>query len=263
MTEELIYIYCVAESPPPLERYNEFRGLKALVAGSFFMVIKFVPENEFSETNLKKNLSDLKWLDTNAREHITIISRIMENCNVIPFKFGTIYHSTSSIKQFVDEYSNSLKENFDKIRGKEEWSVKIYHNRKMLGQQIDELSEEAAALEKQIMASSPGKAFLLKRKKANLVELEIDKLCKKYGQQYFDEFKNLSVATTIENLMPKELTGRDDTMILNASFLIEKHKVGSFKNVVETLRKKDENTGFLIETTGPWPPFSFVSIKEK
>lgn len=263
MTDELIYVYCMTEKPPVLEGHNEFRELKSLVAGNFYVVTKFVSNSEFSESNLKKNLADLKWLDANAREHISIISRIMQQCDVIPFKFGTIYHSTKSIRQFVSDYSNSIVQNFDKIRDREEWSVKIYCDRKVLGRKIDELSEEAAYLEKQIMASSPGKAFLLKRKKAGLVEVETDRLCKNYGQQYFDAFKNLSEAETLENLIPKELTGREETMILNAGFLVDKEKVRKFLQVVEALEKPDGNTGFFIEATGPWPPFSFVSIIEK
>ena len=51
-------------------------------------------------------------------------------------------------------------------------------------------------------------------------------------------------------------------MILNAGFLVHKNKVADFNRVVETVQQKGENSGFFIEATGPWPPFSFISIKE-
>ena len=153
-------------------------------------------------------------------------------------------------------------ENFHHIEGKEEWGIKIYCDRKLLSEQIDELSEETAELEKQIMASSPGKAFLLKRKKNDLVENEIDRICKSYGQIYYNEFRKLSVSTNMNNLLPKEFTGREDTMILNAVFLVNKTKVNDFKNTGDTLSKKNENSGCFIEITGPWPPYSFIYIKE-
>ena len=187
----------------------------------------------------------------------------MGGCNVIPFKFGTIYNSPDSLTNFITEYSSSLIENFDFIRGKEEWTVKIYCDRISLNKQIDELSEEAAEMEKQIMASSPGKAFLLKRKKYDLVENEMDRLCTQYGQDYYDIFKNLSKSNRLNNLLPKEFTGREETMILNTAFLVCKDKVTDFINTADDLRKRDENSGFFIEVTGPWPPFSFISIKEK
>ena len=260
--DDLIYVYCLSKSPPGMDHSLQSKGLKTLLFDNFYAIVKVVSETEFSEENFKKNLSNLEWLDSNAREHIRVICQIMEQCTIIPFKFGTIYHSEDGLKKFIEGYSGSLSENFQNIEWKEEWSAKIYYNRKVLSEQIDELSQEAASLEKQIMASSPGKAFLLKRKKNDLVENEMDRLCKKYGQEYYDEFKRLSEESRIENLIPKEFTGREDTMILNANFLVCKNKVSDFTETVSKLRKRDGNTGFIIEATGPWPPFSFVSIKE-
>jgi hypothetical protein len=207
-------------------------------------------------------LSDIEWLESNAREHVEVINRLMAHNTVIPFKFGTIYNTVAGLEKFITDYSDSLFENFHHIEGREEWSVKIYCNRKSLSEQIDELSEETAALEKQIMASSPGKAFLLKRKKYELIENEMDRICKSYGQKYYNDFKNLSVSTILNNLLPKEFTGREDSMILNAAFLVSKTKVTEFKNTVDEIIKQDENSGFFIEITGPWPPFSFIYIKE-
>ena len=263
MIEELIYIYCISNTPLKQDHFLESKGLKSIVYDTLNVIVKYVPESEFSEENFKRNLSDLKWLETNAREHITIIGRIMEFCTVIPFKFGTIYYSTDGIRKFIADYSELLIENLNHLEGKEEWAVKIYCDRKLLTEQIDELSEEAASFEKQIMASSPGKAFLLKRKKTDLIENEMDRLCKNYGQKYYDQLKNLSESTGLNNLLPKEFTGREDTMILNATFLVKKNKLADFKSTIESLRKKVGVSGFFIEATGPWPPFSFISIKEK
>jgi len=262
MANNLIYVFCLANSPPELPETMKLKTLRSLDFGDFHVVAKYVTMDEFSEENFKRNLSDIKWIETNARDHIDVINALMSQNTVIPFKFGTIFLTEVSLMKFITDYSNSLIENFQHIEAKEEWSVKIYCDRKSLSEQIDELSEETAALEKQIMASSPGKAYLLKRKKSELIENEMDRICKSYGQNYYNEFKNLSTSTNLNNLLPKEFTGREDTMILNASFLVSKTKVSDFLNTVAVLREKDGNSGFFIETTGPWPPFSFIDIKE-
>ncbi|NQU67385.1 MAG: GvpL/GvpF family gas vesicle protein [Candidatus Marinimicrobia bacterium] len=263
MINDLIYLYCITKSPPQLNHNMEFKGLKSIVIDNFYVIIKYVSNSEFSEENFKKNISDILWVESNAREHIMVISKVMESGTVIPFKFGTIYKTKTSLKKFITDYSSSLIENFHNIQGKEEWSVKIYCNRKVLSEQIDELSEETATLEKKIMASSPGKAFLFKRKKEDLIETEMNRLNNSYGQEYYDEFKNLSESTRLNNLLPKEFTGTENTMILNATFLVSKNRVNDFKSTVDKLIKKDEKFCFIIEATGPWPPFSFISIKEK
>ena len=263
MNSDLIYVYCLSNNLPDLGGELESANLKTIAAGNFYVIVKNVSESEFSEENFRRNLSDILWLETNARDHVGVISLLMEQNTVIPFKFGTIFLAEDSLKKFISDYSGSLIENFDRIKNKQEWSVKIFCDRNLLRPQIDELSEEAAALEKEIMISSPGKAYLLKRKKTDLVENEMDRICKDFGQKYFDEFKSLSESTSLSNLLPKEYSGREDTMILNAAFLVSKDKVPDFKWTFDTLRKKDENSGFNIEATGPWPPFSFISIKEK
>jgi len=259
----LIYVYCITNKPPEFGPDLQAIGLEYISINDLFVVVKRVSEDEFSEENFKKNLSDLPWVDLNARQHISVICQIMETNTVIPFKFGTIYHAESGLKKFVSDYSKTLDENLEQLNGKEEWAVKVYCDRKALSQQIDELSAEAAALEKQIMASSPGKAFILKRKKDELIKNEMDRICKIYGQKYFEEFRTLSDSHSLNNLLPNEHTGREDTMILNATFLMCKVKVADMNLKIHTLGKRDADTGFKIEPTGPWPPFSFIAINEK
>ena len=113
------------------------------------------------------------------------------------------------------------------------------------------------------MASSPGKAFLLKRKKSDLVVNEMDRLCKIYGQEYYDAFLKVSEAARLSNLLPKEFSGRQDEMILNVAYLVSKEKVIDLVSSIRFLKKRHAPLGFDIELTGPWPPFSFISIKEK
>jgi len=260
MENDLIYVYCISDCPLGIAQNVKSKDLKSLKFDDFYVIVKYVSEREFSEDNFKRNLSNIQWVETNAREHISVIGMIMEYTTVIPFKFGTIYNTKVGLQKFITDYSVSLIENFNHIRDKEEWAVKVYCDRKALSDQIDQLSEKAADLEKQIMASSPGKAFLLGRKKTELIDDEMNLLCKDYGQNYFDEFNSLSESARLCNLLPKEYTGREDTMILNATFLVRKDKAPDF---TDTLKKKNEHSDFIIEATGPWPPFSFISIKEK
>lgn len=263
MNNPLIYVYCLSDSMPDLNHLTDAEGLKLLKFDDLFAVVKYVSEIDFSEENFQKHLSDISWLENNAREHVEVINRIMENHSVIPFKFGTIFKEETGLRKFIADYADSLTENFLQVGGREEWAVKIYCDRKSLSEKIDELSEAAASLEIQIMASSPGRAYLLKRKKGDLIENEMNRICKKFGQENFDELNSLSEANRLNNLLPKEFTGRSDTMILNSTFLVPKCKVPYFKNTIDSLEKKNENFGFLLEITGPWPPFSFISIKEK
>ncbi len=263
MNNELIYVYCISSTPVTLDLGSIHEGLKCILFQGYYIIVKNVSPDEFSEENLKKKFADLSWIDKNARDHIRVISQIMKSSTVIPFKFGTIFKSEENLGKFISDYSDSLRENLINIEGKEEWSVKIYFDRKVLNEQIAEHSETVLNIEQQILESSPGKAFLLKKKKAELIEKEVEKLIKSCGQTCYDEFKNISELSRINNLLPKELTERNDDMILNVSFFIKKQRVADFVGTVDLLQGKFKNIGFDIDVSGPWPPFSFISIKER
>ncbi len=263
MTDDLIYVYCIANKPPDLKLNAQLEGLKCIQHEEFYAVVKTVSATEFSENDFKQRLSDIDWVERHVREHIDVICKLMEQVTVIPFKFGTIYHTLEGLNRFMREYSDSLFDNFHNVQGKEEWSVKIYCDSKVLKEQVDRINDDVARLEKQILASSPGKAFLLKRKKDDLIENETSLMCKKYGQSCYEEFNNLSHGASLNNIIQNEITGKKETMILNASFLVNKSKIRSFIDTVNRLSKEDTESGFLIEASGPWPPFGFISIKEK
>ncbi|MFA4853560.1 MAG: GvpL/GvpF family gas vesicle protein [Bacteroidales bacterium] len=262
MNNELIYVYCISNTPVILDSVLVHEGLKCVFFQEYYVVVKNVSPDEFSEENLKKKFADLSWIDINARGHIEVISQIMKSCTVIPFKFGTIFKSEESLGKFISDYSDSLKENLINIEGKEEWSVKIYFDRKVLNEQIAELSEEVRNLEQQISESSQGKGFILKKKKNEIIEKEVEKVIKSCGQTCYDECKNISELSRTNNLLPNELTERNDDMILNVSFFIKKQRVVDFVNAVDLLQGKFNNIGFDIDVSGPWPPFSFVTVKE-
>ena len=263
MNNDLIYVYCISDKPLVPGQVTVTTGLKAVPFSNLYIIVKDVPYSEFSEENLKRNLSEIHWLESMAVEHVNVINGIMRHSTVVPFKFGTIFNNEENLLKFFTDYSDSIEENFIHLRGREEWAVKIYCDRRKLSEQIDDLSVDAAKMEEQIMASSPGKAYLLKRKKTEFVNSEMDRLINDYGQSYFDSFKNLSVSSRLNNILPVEVTGRADSMILNAAFLVNKEQVFGLRSTISSLIKKDGHSGFSIEATGPWPPFSFVTVKEK
>ena len=108
MINNLIYVFCISASPLDASCNIEKEGLKSLAFDNFHVIIKYVSESEFSEENFKQNVSNIHWLETNAREHIRVINSISVCNSVIPFKFGTIFQAEVSLKKFVTDYSDSL-----------------------------------------------------------------------------------------------------------------------------------------------------------
>jgi len=260
---ELIYLYCITDKIPDLQEMDKLsENIFSINCNELYAVAKYVPEAEFSEENLKQNLADINWFEPQVREHIRIISNIMKSSTVIPFKFGTIYNSEKNIKKMIERYSKEFKENLNYLKNKEEWSLKIYCDLKKFNDKIIKDNYKINQLDNEIRESSPGKAYILKKKRKDLISNESERKLNEYGQNCFDDLKKVSYNTKISNLLPKEVTEKQNDMILNTAYLITKDKVKNFINIIEKLQNKYNDYGLEFDYSGPWPSYNFIDIKE-
>ena len=265
MTEEqLVYLYCVADKEPKL------KGIEGLANNLYFIchnglyaTVSKVEEEEFGQEGLKRNMADFEWVKAKASIHEKMIEQVMTNTDVIPFRFGVLFNTDDSLKAMLQEYDEEFKAILRKLENKEEWGVKIYCDTKKLKTFSINDEPEILEIENQINSSSVGKAFFLKKKKDELLAQMINRKINEYGQESFDLLKDLSFEARINKLLPKEVTEREDEMILNSVFLINKDEVDDFTSMVDTLKMHYENEGFFIDCTGPWPPYNFCGLSNQ
>jgi len=112
MKNDLIYLYCITDSPPFPGQSIESHGLKSIKIDNLYTIIRYVKHSEFSEESLNRNLSDIHWVKTMGNEHQYIIKKVMEHNYVIPFKLGTVFTSEESLKKFITETSGSAEVKF-------------------------------------------------------------------------------------------------------------------------------------------------------
>ncbi|MCF8230518.1 MAG: GvpL/GvpF family gas vesicle protein [Bacteroidales bacterium] len=261
MNNDLIYVFCALETSGAADEVATGENVAAIDFDNIRVFVKYVSAGDFSEENLKKNFGDLDWVERNTREHIGIISNVMKSRTVVPFKFGTIFKTMQSLRDFIDEYRSQLIENLRELDEKEEWGVKLFCDYAALPEYVKKTCEQVIEMEREIKESKPGKAFILKRKAQELIKNECHKELQEYGQFFFRQIESLSSKTRINPLLPKEVTGRNDEMILNIACLVEKGNIKMMLKKTELLRQEFIKVGLLPDVTGPWPPFSFTTIK--
>ena len=165
----LVYIFCLTESPPSVRNLTVTEDIHTIKVDSLYATVKHVSENDYSEVNIKANLNNEAWLDKNVREHLRIITAIMPDNAVIPFNFGTIYKSEESLREFVKTYLNSFSDTLLYLRNKEEWSVKVFCNKKIIVDNLAFLSQDISEIDTQIKNSTPGKGYILKKKRNEFI----------------------------------------------------------------------------------------------
>jgi len=255
--KNLIYLYCITNKLPVIEKIYYGMSMDFIKQAGIYGVFSKVSEYEFGENNLKKNLNDMDWLQTKVNIHEEIIENIMKTGCVIPFKFATVFYSEYSLKSMLTEYSEKFKETLAYLADKEEWGLKIYCDIEKLKQNISQKDEEVLKTDAEINASTPGRAFFLKKKKEELIIALLDKKLNEYALDSFEYLKKYSISTCINKLLSKEITEREESMILNSVYLIDKNNVFDFVNIVESFKTKYRDNGLFFDCTGPWPPYNF------
>jgi len=260
----LVYLYCVADSEPKIKQIEgSENNLYSICHNGLYAVAAKVEESVFGEEGLKKNMADWEWVKTNVSTHEKIIERVVANADVIPFKFGTLFNTDDSLRAMLEEYGEEFKAILGRLENKEEWGIKIYCDTEKLKGNVINDESEVLKIENEINSSPAGKAFFLKKKKAELLSQIVNRKINESGQESFDLLKELSFEARINKLLPKEVTERDDEMILNSAFLVDKDEVGDFINMVDALKVHYENKGFFIDCTGPWPPYNFCGLSKQ
>ena len=102
-----------------------------------------------------------------------------------------------------------------------------------------------------------GHTSMQKKKKEELIIALLDKKLNEYALDSFEYLKKYSISTCINKLLSKEITEREESMILNSVYLIDKNNVFDFVNIVESFKTKYRDNGLFFDCTGPWPPYNF------
>lgn len=262
MSEELIYIYCVTGKIPRFDSISEEDGKGAyyIFHKGLFAVVSEALSDEFGEDMLKENLNDITWLESRVRKHEKVIEEVMEQSTVIPFKFATIFKTEDSLKAMIGNFLDEFRAILDRIEGRKEWGVKMYCDMDKFRTTVVKKDKQVLRMEEEIKSSGIGKAYFLNKKKEELIDDITNKAITGYRMEICEILRKHSNDARPVKLLPKEVTGRKDEMILNAVFLVDKTKLKDFIESIKYLKVKYKDVGFDFDNTGPWPPYNFCSI---
>jgi len=183
--------------------------------------------------------------------HQKVVENIMKKHTLIPMGFGQIPKSKDDVKGFLSEHYLEMKKMLEKLDGKIELGVKVSWKMDKIMADIAESSDRIRILNKQIKAKTPEKAYPLKIELGKLVADALNKKGKKIANDIYESLGYLAVER-------RENKTIGDSMLLNATFLVEKEKEKEFDEKVNEAEKKwgDKVTFKYVLS----PPYNFVSI---
>lgn len=269
---EGLYLYCIKEKSEEHPTFS-IKGIDrkgevfTLIHRELEAIVSKVSLEEFGSGEIqKRSREDLGWIKEKALAHEKVIEEAMRNkdnvLSVIPMKFGTIFKEKTSLEKALNKDYAKIKQVLDKIRGKHEWSVKIYlKDRQKFEQAVKEKNEVIKEKEKEISSLPEGMGFFMEEELKEVISKEMDRELKNIVDITLESLKKKTADSIINKILAKELTGRSEPMVLNVAYLIAEEKIEDFKKEIEDLNQKMQAKGFCLEYSGPWSAYNFTSYK--
>src|SRR5688500_4899005 len=131
-TPQATYVYCLVQS----RKAPSLRGVPASVPGAgaprllvvdrdVWAVVADAPIERFTGDQLQQELQDVEAISRHALAHAAVIEFFFRRAPVIPLKLFTLFSSDEKVRAHVRSRLGLLKRTFSKLRGLEEWGVRI------------------------------------------------------------------------------------------------------------------------------------------
>lgn len=261
--DEARYLYCVAESG--VETSLGKIGLDGEEVYTIpFMDLCAVVHNCPPEPYKSEDSEVVKrWVVAHEKVVETVWERFG---NVLPAGFDTIIKgeedvtSEENIKKWLKQEYINLKEKMNRIRGKAEYGVQIFCDPKLIADEIARTDQEIQSLNQDIKLKPKGMAYMLRQKLENLLKKKLEKKVRPFFEDFYVRIEKSVDEIRVEKtkkISAGSIGNEKKQMIMNLSCLVDRKKS---EQLGEELERINEQEGFTVRYTGPWPPYSFVAL---
>ena len=182
-----------------------------------------------------------------------VIERVMEKHQVLPVKYGTLLGDDQELHNVLVKGKNAILNQFGKMQNKQELDVvALWNDMEGILSQIGKTPEVTMLKDCAAMAC-PDEAAALRVAVGKEVKACLDEKSRQKATEVLDVLGTVSEDYVSHALM-------DDSMIMNAAFLLEKEKKQAFEKTVSQLDQRYEDS-VLFRLIGPLPPYSFCTLE--
>jgi len=189
----------------------------------------------------------------NLVAHQRVVEEAMRRSDVLPVAFGTVARGDGEVRdKLLSREREELQRHLEYVRGRAELGLKLLWDRERLFSEIVAERPDIRELRDRIAARPPDTAYYERIQLGELTEAAIAAKRDRDGEAILDALSPLAVDLRLNRLLT-------ETMILNASFLVEREWIERFDAAVQHLGQVYAER-LLFQYVGPLPPYSFVNV---
>jgi len=255
---DAIWVYALAERSgvTALPRLAGVAGAPVRPVGTdgLTALVSNVTLEEFGEEALRRNLEDLAWLEAVARAHHGVIDAAARLFTLLPMRLATVYSGEAAMVASLTAHAAQFRAALERLRSRTEWGVKAYVTPAARDQAPGPSQATPAGNPE---AADSGLAYLRRRRDALSASRDSARSAAQGAQAVHAELERDAVDSRLHPPQSAQLSGRPESMVLNAAYLIDDDQAAGFAAAVEALGERHPR--LRLELTGPWPPYSFTA----
>ena len=260
-----VYLYGIARRLTA-EDLGEVTGVagtpvRLVEEGGLTGVVSTVPLSEFGEEGLRRNLEDLAWVESVARAHNAVVSQCFPHGPLAPVSLATVCYDDESVRARIRQWREQVEGLLERVSGRSEVGVKVFGTPPLPSpDETGAGAAEAATREADAASGSGAGAAYLRRRQAETDRSRAASArAAEVAADLHARIARHSVASRRHPVQDHRLSGRSD-MLLNGAYLVDDSALEEFERTVRELA--GGWPGLQVELTGPWPPYSFVSLEQ-
>jgi hypothetical protein len=250
------WVYCIV----PAERASELAAglsgvdsaspVQAVMEGELAALLSRVPLSEYGDEQLRRHLEDIAWLERTARAHEAVQDAAMRHGPLVPLRMCTIYRGLEGVRRVLRDRGELFAENLLAVEDCAEWGVKVF---------LDLSHIPASSPAEREPAASSGVDYLAGRQRDRDRVRQADELCLRCAEEVHQAVSVIARQDRVNPVQRAQAHGRDAEMVLNEAYLLQDSRIEELRSTVQALAERWAPEGLLVELTGPWPPYNFVS----
>lgn len=221
-------------------------------------LVSRLPRSRYAPELIEQSSGDVSWLSPRAMAHDRVLTWAQEHGGVIPLPMFTMFGSSESLAKSLEDRAAGIERVFRKVRGADEFGVRIHRRHDQMLAAVDRLDPELGALRKDAAGAPPGQRYLLERKIDERARSSVRAVSQRIAREVYDALRGIAREAVSRPPTP-DANRTDVTLVLNGAFLVDRSNVDEFRAAVAARIREHEPNGLAFDFTGPWPPYHFVA----
>ncbi len=243
---DLIYAHCAlhaATRPSVNDRWPRMPGggvPRPLAIGSrLWLLVSTVPATEYEESGLATRLTDVEWLAQCGVAHHDVIARAARTHAVAPFRLLTLFRSEERATEEASRLRTKIERALARVSDRREWVVRV--------------AAVSGSTRSHMPKPRSGTSYLMARAAEVRPVAAATPGARRVARELVNELKQCA---------DRIVTRPSDAahVVYDGALLVSRQKEGDLSHVVREWQPRLAPVGCRVSLTGPWPPYSFVSL---